>query len=285
MGEQGGGWLFLHHLAGIHHLHALRRLGHHAHVVGDQHQTHAVVALQPDQQVQHALLHCHVQRRGGLVGDQQAGLQAMAMAIITRWFSPPDSWCGNDAHAAAPARGCRPGPAAPAPGAHVAPGHGMVGAQRLADLPADRVAGVERGGRLLEHHRHIPPHQPAAGTGRRACAVPLSLNAMRLGADPAGGGSSPMTASTETLLPEPDSPTTHSTSPGATVRSTDSTALNRPRAVSKATERCVHLQQRAAHLRNFGSSASRSPSPSRLNAMTVTRIARPGKVSSHQARL
>ena len=23
------------------------------------------------------------------------GLQAIAMAIITRWFMPPDSWCGN----------------------------------------------------------------------------------------------------------------------------------------------------------------------------------------------
>src|SRR5690606_8787415 len=34
-----------------------------------------------------------------------------------------------------------------------------------------------------------------------------------------------------------------------------------------------------------GSSASRSPSPQRLMARTVTRIARPGKVTTHQARM
>src|SRR3546814_18240152 len=35
----------------------------------------------------------------------------------------------------------------------------------------------------------------------------------------------------------------------------------------------------------FGSSASRSPSPNRLMARTVIRMARPGKVTTHQARV
>src|SRR5690606_31109941 len=37
-------------------------------------------------------------------------------------------------------------------------------------------------------------------------------------------------------------------------------------------------------LLSLGSSASRNPSPTRLMASTVTRIARPGKVTTHQAR-
>ena len=35
-----------------------------------------------------------VERGGRLVGDQQAGSSASAVAIITRWHWPPDSWCG-----------------------------------------------------------------------------------------------------------------------------------------------------------------------------------------------
>jgi hypothetical protein len=39
-------------------------------------------------------LHGDVERRRRLVGDQQSGSLASAMAIITRWRWPPDSWCG-----------------------------------------------------------------------------------------------------------------------------------------------------------------------------------------------
>jgi hypothetical protein len=39
-------------------------------------------------------LHGDVERGGRLVGDQQSGSLASAMAIITRWRWPPESWCG-----------------------------------------------------------------------------------------------------------------------------------------------------------------------------------------------
>ena len=39
-------------------------------------------------------LHGDVERRRGLVGDQQRGSRASAMAISTRWRMPPESWCG-----------------------------------------------------------------------------------------------------------------------------------------------------------------------------------------------
>ena len=36
----------------------------------------------------------HVERRRGLVGDQQLGSLSSAIAIITRWRMPPENWCG-----------------------------------------------------------------------------------------------------------------------------------------------------------------------------------------------
>ncbi len=42
----------------------------------------------------------HVERRGRLVGDHQLGLEAIAIAIITRWRMPPESSCGIGARAA-----------------------------------------------------------------------------------------------------------------------------------------------------------------------------------------
>jgi hypothetical protein len=68
--------------------------GDHAHGMRDQHQGHARVALQRHQQIEDLRLDGDVERGGRLVGDQQRGLQASAMAIITRWLMPPESWCG-----------------------------------------------------------------------------------------------------------------------------------------------------------------------------------------------
>ena len=36
----------------------------------------------------------HVERRGGLVGDQDAGSHDSAIAIITRWRMPPENSYG-----------------------------------------------------------------------------------------------------------------------------------------------------------------------------------------------
>ena len=52
-----------------------------------------------------------------------------------------------------------------------------------------------------------------------------------------GSGISPISASIDTLLPEPDSPTMHRISPESMAMSTASTAWNRPRAVPNSTAR------------------------------------------------
>ncbi len=40
-------------------------------------------------------LHRDVERRGRFVTDQQVGIVGVAMAITTRWRSPPENSCGN----------------------------------------------------------------------------------------------------------------------------------------------------------------------------------------------
>ena len=58
-------------LAEVHHRHPVGDLGHHAEVVGDEHDRHAELLLQLPQQLQDLRLGGDVQRRRRLVGDQQ----------------------------------------------------------------------------------------------------------------------------------------------------------------------------------------------------------------------
>ena len=51
-------------------------------------------ATSDDKQVENLRLDHDVERGGRLVGDEQLGRQASAIAIITRCFCPPESWCG-----------------------------------------------------------------------------------------------------------------------------------------------------------------------------------------------
>ena len=83
------------------------------------------------------------------------GLQASAMAIITRWRMPPDSWCGYSAAAGA-------GSAMPtrlsistARALRRLAIEALVQAQRLADLAADGEHRVEARHRLLEDHADV----------------------------------------------------------------------------------------------------------------------------------
>ncbi len=65
---------FFDDLAGIHHHHALRGFGHHAHGMGDQHYRHAEALLHVLQQIEDLRLDGHVERGGGLVGNDELGL-------------------------------------------------------------------------------------------------------------------------------------------------------------------------------------------------------------------
>ena len=71
-GKQAGDRTFLDHLAGIHHGHAVRHLLHDAHVVRNEDQRHAALALQFAQKLKNLRLNGDIQRRRGLVGNQKA---------------------------------------------------------------------------------------------------------------------------------------------------------------------------------------------------------------------
>ena len=184
---------------------------------------HGQLALQLLDQRQDLRLDGHVQRRGGLVGDQQRGLAGQrhgdhhALAHAARQLVRMAAQ-----HACAP-RGCAPGPACaaprPAPRGCARP---WCSADRFGDLLAHGEHRVERGHRLLEHHRHVGAAQ-AAHLRLRAPAPCRALAAAaasatccrsrwcRRLAPPAA--SAPATI---TDLPEPDSPTMASVSPAST---------------------------------------------------------------------
>jgi len=62
-----------------------------AEIVGDEQQAHAEPGAYLRQQSQDLRLHGDVERRGRLIGDQEIGFVASAIAIITRWRWPPDN--------------------------------------------------------------------------------------------------------------------------------------------------------------------------------------------------
>ena len=74
LGKNGAGRRHFHHLAAIHHSHVIGHLGDNAQVMGDEQDGGAVLLFKLVHQLQYLRLDGHVQRRGGLVRDQQLGL-------------------------------------------------------------------------------------------------------------------------------------------------------------------------------------------------------------------
>ena len=64
----------LHQIPGVHHRDPIGHLRHHAQIVGNQQDGHAMLLLQPLQQVEHLRLDGYVQRSRRFVGDQQLRL-------------------------------------------------------------------------------------------------------------------------------------------------------------------------------------------------------------------
>ena len=64
----------LHDLAPLHDADRIRHVAHDAEIMGDQQQRHAIFGLQVLQQLQDLRLHRHVERRRGLIGNQQIGI-------------------------------------------------------------------------------------------------------------------------------------------------------------------------------------------------------------------
>ncbi len=154
--------------ARVHHHDLVGHLGDHPEVVGDQHDGHAELALEPRDQLQDLGLHGHVQGGRGLVGDQQLGLVRQ---------------CHRD-HRALPhaprelVRICVDALARVGDADHpeqldgALPGGGLrdlaMRLHRLDELAAHLVEGVQGGQRVLEDHRDVvAPHAPQLVVGER----------------------------------------------------------------------------------------------------------------------
>ena len=187
VGEQALHTLRLDLLAGILDHDPVDGLGDHAHVVGDQDQRHAALALQVEQQVEDLRLDGDVERRGRLVGDQQLGVAgdrhgdhhplAHAARELVREGAEPVLRRGDADEVQQLQR----------PGAGRLAVHALVEAQGLGELELDGEAGVQGAHRLLEDHRHVLADQIAA-LARAELQQGLALEVQPVGGDPGGPG-------------------------------------------------------------------------------------------------
>ncbi len=171
-----------------HHGHAVGNLGHHAEVVGDEHDGGAVPRLQLLEQLQDLRLGGDVERGGGLVGDDQRRLErqrhgdhhplALAAGQLVR-VAGKDALGLGQAHVAEHLDDALAALAGAQPGVHL---------DDLVGLAADGHQRVERHHRLLEDHGDAAAAHAADGVGRqRQQILPLVDHAaagdahMRLG--------------------------------------------------------------------------------------------------------
>ncbi|EGJ74927.1 putative peptide transport system ATP-binding protein [Streptomyces sp. Tu6071] len=141
--------------ARVHDGDLVRDVGDHAEVVGDEDQAHVVLALQLREQVHDLGLHRHVERRGGLVGDDQLGFEGERHRDHDALAHPAGELVRVLAHAFLGGGDADPLHEFDGLGAGVLLGHALVDGEHLAELLADGEDGVERGERVLEDHRDL----------------------------------------------------------------------------------------------------------------------------------
>ena len=163
------------------------------------------------------------------------GSQDSAMAMATRWRIPPESWCGYCRSRCSGAG--MPTDASSSTARRVGGGRSdaEMRVQRLDELRADGQHRVERAHRVLEHHGNRRAAQPAQA--RRATGAPdpaprtsPARRAARAWAAIAGWRATAWSCRSPTRPPRP------SVRPGASARSTPSTARSAPRGVGSSTE-------------------------------------------------
>jgi hypothetical protein len=267
----------LHQLAQAQHRHAVRDLGHHAEVVGDEQHARAVACLQFRDQAQDLRLRGDIQRRGRLVGDQQRRIEHQrhrdhdALALAARELVRVG---GHHA--------LRIGQRDLAddvenPFSSVRRIQAGMKPQHFVDLVAAGHDRVQRGHRLLEDHRHARGAQLAQpGFGR------VSDVFIQQGNSPAhdrqvAGQQAHHALRDHRLARARFSDQADDLAPAYRERNARD-GMGSLRSLGKSDAQGIQFKN-SAHTRFaiFGSSVSRMPSPRMLTARTVTARKTPGK--------
>ena len=288
---KGAGGDFFDHPAGVHHQNSVAKGRDQTQVVRDEDQAHAALAHQPIQNGQHLQLHRDIQRRGGLIGNQQLGVGDQhhgdhgALAHAARHLmrvEPVDPYRIVNLHRlkrsqSAPAR---LGTADPA-----------VGTQCLDNLLADGHDRVERKLGILQHHGNTTATQRAPLL-RRAMHQICALKSQALGRHPPFRRSQTkdgppglrlartrLAHNAQALAPQLETNAAHRFGKAAVpVGKGHAKIIDHQHWLGAACRRSALV---ATHLAALGSSASRRPSPNKLKARLTRKMAAPGAAATH----
>ena len=284
--EQCRGPAFLDLLALQHDNDPISRFRHNAHIMGDEDDGHALFFLQQFDQLENFGLNSHIQRCCRLVGNQQMRTASQthgnhhplahpARQLVRIIIQPPRR-TGNP-HAFQNPQGFR------ARGLRVEPA--MV-FQSFADLEADGQHRIERGHRLLKNHRQFVAAQMAHllfGQGQQVVAAEQDLAfGVAVGLRQQAHGRQSGDAFARTRFTHHRDGFTRADIEGQVLDHRAPFAIH-PERGGQIADRQQRLRgHRRAHASpfNFGSMASRNPSPNRLSAKTTIKIAVPGASTS-----
>ncbi len=161
----------LHYAAGIHHQDAVAQARHHPQVVADEQQRRALFPAQGVHEPQDLRLHGHVERGGGLVGDDQRRIKGQRHGDHHPLAHAAGELVGIGMHALLRLVDAYPGQQLDRAPARRAALHGSVRAQGLDQLRAHGAHGIQGGERILGNVGDARAAQRAPAPGRSAQQV------------------------------------------------------------------------------------------------------------------
>ena len=175
------------HLAAIHDDDAIGGFRHDAQIVRDEQHGHAGVVAQAAQKVENLRLDGHIERRGGLVGNEKLGVARKRHGDHDALAHAARHLVRIVAHAGLRARDADLAQKVDRARERFLLGNLLVRANGLDDLVADAVHGVERRHGLLEDHGHVvAAHLAVFLLGERRQVLAVELH--RAAGDVAGFG-------------------------------------------------------------------------------------------------
>ncbi len=202
-----------------------------------------------------------------------AGFRISAIAIMIRWRCPPESWCGYESYIRGGSGRCTCSIISMIFALRCAADRSVCSASTSSIWSPQRITGFSA---VIGSWKIMPIRVQRSSRSRASDARVTSSPCSEIAPLTTGRffGSRPIAENAITDLPEPDSPTRQTISPGFTVKLTFDTACGRSPPLGSAMETSRTSRIGAAIGQILfdirGSSVSRSPSPSMLIASTVS---------------